>query len=229
MPDDGYTILSAAAKRAEENGTEQVEEEGRLVEHHQWKIKQVQDAHEAERASLHAKAERLRYELSLVDGAISQIDERIRRAIEHDRMALQSYILEAPQYERNRAGKTFPFAWGPLTLRTKTTPAKAAVVDEAALCERYPAFARPKLSWGDLKKARLQVQDDGTVLDTETGEVLPPDLVEGTAKQSEELAFIKVAGVTYDLTGGMTYGQGDHGDDEDTEPGGADDDWDPWA
>lgn len=211
MPDEGYTILTAAAERAERDGRPQAEVEGELVEHHQYRIKQVLDAHTAERASLTAKATRLRNELCVTEAALAMDAARIVEETEHDRRVLADYVAHAPQYQGpdNRGGRTFPFAWGPLKLRTKTVSAGAQMVDEAGLAERYPEYTKPKVAWGDLKKARLQVQEDGTVVDRETGEVLPPELVAGTPKQSREEAFVTVAGVTFDLYGGMADGSGD--------------------
>jgi hypothetical protein len=217
MPDDGYTILSAAAKRAEENGTEQVEEEGRIVEHHQWKIMQVLLAHRAERGSLLAKIERLQVELAVTEGALTTINGRIADATEHDRRVLAAYIQEAPQYRDNRAGKTFPFAHGRLQLRTNTAPAKATLLDEAAARQLYPDYTEPKLRWSILKKERIGVRDDGTVYDTETGEDLPPEMIAGTAKVSEETAFVEVGGVKFDLYGTIPTPDQEDDTDDDTD------------
>ena len=218
MPDEGYTILSAAAERAERDGRPQVEIEGELVEHHQYKIKQVLDAHAAEAASLRAKANHLRNELCITEAALAMDAARIAEETEHDRRVLADYVAHAEQYQNNRGGKTFPFAWGPLKLRTKTVSAGAQMVDEAGLAERYPEFTKPKVAWGDLKKQRLQVHEDGTVTDRETGEIIPPELVAGSPKTSTEEAQITVAGVAFDLFGNIATDQ-----DEEGETDGADD------
>ena len=198
-----YTILTAAARNAEKNGTSQTEEEGKLVEKHQFKIKQVVDALDVERAALQAKAERLQAELDAANGAISQINQRIIRDCEHDLHLLRQYLEEAPQYHNNRSGKSFPMAYGRLSLKTSTKSAGAAVIDREKLADLYPEYKTVKvdLRWGDLKKERLTITDEGKVFDAETGEELPTEIIAGTAKHSEEQYFVEVSGVKFDITG----------------------------
>lgn len=198
-----YTILNIAKQRAEKNGTSQVEEEGKLVEHHQFKIKQIIDALDVERAALQAKSERLQAELDAVQGAISQVNQRIIHDCEHDLHLLRQYLEEAPQYHDNRSGKSFPMAYGRLSLKTKTQAAGAAVINREKLAELYPEYSTIKVDvrWGDLKKERLAITDEGHVFDAQTGEELPAEIVAGSAKSSEEQYFVEVAGIKFDITG----------------------------
>ena len=198
-----YTILSRAAELAAKHNTEQTTEEGKLVEHHQWKIKQVVDALDVERAALQAKAERLQAELDATNGAISQINQRIIHDCQHDLHLLRQYLEEAPQYHDNRSGKSFPMAYGRLSLKTKTQAAGAAVIDREKLAGLYPEYAQVKtdVRWGDLKKERLTITDEGHVFDAQTGEELPAEVVAGSAKSSEEQYFVEVAGIKFDITG----------------------------
>jgi len=215
-----FTILSAAIKNAARNGTSQTEEEGKLVERHQFKIKQIIDALDVERAALQAKAERLQAELDATQGAISQINQRIIRDCEHDLYLLRQYLEEAPQYHENRSGKSFPMAYGRLSLKTKTLAAGAAVINREELAKLYPEYTAVKVDvrWGDLKKERLTVTDEGRVFDAQTGEELPEEIVAGSAKSSEEQYFVEVAGIKFDITGvGVITDDNSTTDNESTE------------
>ena len=198
-----YTILTAASRNAEKNGTSQTEEEGKLVEHHQWKIKQIVDALDVERSALQAKAERLQYELDVAKGAISQINGRILNTCEHDLRMLREYMAEAPQYKNNSAGKSFPMAWGRLTFKTQTKAAGAVAVDRDKLAEMYPEYTETKtdVKWGELKKERLEITEQGKVFDKVTGEEISDQVIAGSAKSSNEQYFVEVAGIKFDITG----------------------------
>ena len=221
-----YTILSEAERRAAENGTEQAEEEGRLVEYHQRKMHDVLQYHKAERASRAQKVAYLREQLELEEAALALIDSRIDAETEHDRVVLAGYVANAPQYRDSRAGRTFPFAWGPLQLKTLTTRQGAAIVDEQAVMDMFPEFIGYKPKWGDLRKARIDVDETGRVTDKLTGEIIPPEIIAGTPRQSQEQAFVVVDGVKFDLYG-MSAGKDN--DEEAETDGDGNDPFDEWA
>lgn len=222
-----YTILSRAAEIAENEGISQAEAEGRLVEHHQYKIQQVIDEYEARRGSLVAKRDRIVALLAEAEADLESIDRQIVDATDHDRLVLGLYMREAPQYQDTRTGKTHRFAWGSLSSRkmTKAPQAHKAHGADAALIERYPQFARDvkQLAWGDLKKTFV-VTDDGVVTDA-NGEIVPRELVIGAPREEREEYSLKIGGLKLSLLTSEVLDDGD-GDSED----GADsDDFDPFG
>jgi len=217
---DPCRIIRWAREEAAKNGTEQSAEEGKIVEHYQYKVWQVVEYHKVEVAALQAKAERMRQELSLALAAIELIDSRLADETQHDRFELARYIEQAPQYHNNRQGKTFPFAWGRLRFKQHTTRETAQVVDEEAAKKAFPAFVKTeeKLRWGDLK-ATLQIAEDGRVC-TADGEIVPRELIQGFARATAQQVFMDIDGMTFDLTGGGVHATGTEDADSPDEDGG---------
>lgn len=215
----GYTILLRASERAARNSTKQTSEEGKLVEHHQYKILQVVQAHEVEWAALRAKAQRLEDELTLAKAGLMTVADRVALETQHDRAALADYVTHAPQYQDNRAGKSFPFAWGRIATRRKTTRQGMQVLDEAAIAALFPgcveAFTKIKLA--ELKK-QLTIEEDGRVLGPD-GMELPREVVQGFARHTDMEVFAEIGGVRFDLQGG-TIDDGNY-DDADGEASGS--------
>lgn len=224
-----YSIMARAAEIAEREGIDVAEAQGRLVEHHQYKIWQVIEQAKVERASLRAKVERLRNELEVAEFAAGQLDRRIEHETEHDRMVLAAYVAEAEQFQNARGGKTHQFAWGPIQQRTKTTRATAVKQPGAdeALIRQYPEFTQTVFAWGEFKKT-LGITDGGLVFDAD-GQVVPPELVEGRAKASEETFSTRINGVAFDLMGGLQDGDDSDYTGSDAPADALGEDFDPFA
>lgn len=77
-----------------------------------------------------------------------------------------------------------------LGIEIKTTPAKIEYLDEDYLKTVFSDCTTLVLDKAKLKD-RLEVRDDGSVVDTKSGEVIRADAIKGTPKDSSERVYLK--------------------------------------
>ena len=185
---DAPPIMQQIEARATEKGVALAIAIGERIEHHAWRVKQVIEQRETQRAALTAAATRLQYELNAVRGQIGLIDEATTRDTEHDRTVLDQ--IGEYLFEKARR-KSLHFGHVVLGTRKRSSKAAPDVLDKERLAALLPQYTKSTLDWAAAKKAIII---RGNVAYSPDGEALPLDVVAVKPAVDETRAYLQLSG-----------------------------------
>jgi hypothetical protein len=186
-----YSIIVKAGDDAEA--------QGRLAAYH---IARIQDARflaSVQRSALQLKIGDLKRKIGEAELQLAQVDDWLRSATHHDRATLYDWMQNSPHIQNLRA-KSFPCGDGRVGKRTETKGAAVHINLPELLVDLLPDCVDRKLRLADAKK-HMTPGGEGTVVITDTGEVLPINIAHSTAETSREVYFVEVGGEKMELAG----------------------------
>lgn len=229
------SIRERAAQLAAKNGTSTDVEEGKLLAKYMLRIANVvrqyaviDGTHEVNIGMLKQRIADMQAELAAAEYARAQCPRIVTELNQRDAMMVRDYMETAPQFQDSKR-KSWGTPFGKLARRTKTTKDAFLRADtdtvDALLVDAYDGTEFVKTDkkplWGEIKK-RLSRRDDGTIIDAETGQIIPEAAVQYRAGSSEEHYYIEVGGYKIDLSEASISGAG-NSDDDGGDPDDADD------
>lgn len=206
------TIRERAAQRAAENGTTQEAEEGKILARYMQRmaavVKQyaVIDAmHETRIEDLQKMLVRTREDIAAAEYARAQGPRIVAELNQRDALAVAEYMQTAPQFQDSKR-KSWSTPYGKLSRKTQTKADSFTRAEdeeaESLLVDIYTGTdcvkTTSKALWAEIKK-RLERREDGTIVDSETGEIIPPQAVQYKPGKSEDHYYVEVDGVRIDL------------------------------